>query len=268
MTFPDISPVLFQLGPIAIRWYGIAYIAGILLGFRLVGRDLVRLGLSRDSIYSLMTWLIAGIFFGGRLGYVLFYDWVYYRQYPSQILAVWHGGMSYHGAAIGCVLALYLYGRRAQVSFLSLLDLLGFASTIGVCFGRIANFINAELYGRITTMPWGIVFPGGGALPRHPSQLYEGFGEGLLLFLILWWLRKRNIATSQPGIVFACYLLLYGTTRFIIEFFREPDAQLGYIGGLFTLGQLLCMAMVLLGAALYAHLRFGFFKKMFGKYNR
>jgi len=258
MVFPDISPVLIQIGPIAIRWYGLAYIAGILLGFRLVGKSLLRLGLNKDGIYNLMSWLIIGIFLGGRMGYVLFYDMFYYAQNPSQILAVWHGGMSYHGAALGCMLALYIFAKRTKVNYLSLLDLLGFASTIGIFFGRMANFINAELYGRVTTMPWGVVFPSGGPFPRHPSQLYEAFGEGLLIFVILWGIqayRTKLKKPLRPGVLFAYYLLLYGSVRFVIEFFREPDSQLGYLFGMFTLGQFLCIAMVLLGAGIFAYAR-------------
>jgi phosphatidylglycerol---prolipoprotein diacylglyceryl transferase len=258
MVFPDISPVLIQIGPIGIRWYGVAYIAGILLGFRLVGKDLLRLGLTKDGIYTLMTWLIVGIFIGGRMGYVLFYDMFYYLQNPGQVLAVWHGGMSYHGAALGCMLAMYLFAKRTCVSYLSLLDLLGFASTIGIFFGRLANFINAELYGRVTTMPWGVVFPSGGPFPRHPSQLYEAFGEGLFIFVVLWGIQKyreKRKRPLRPGILFAYYLLLYGSIRFVIEFFREPDSQLGYLLGMFTMGQLFCMSMVLLGAGVFAYSR-------------
>lgn len=258
MTFPEIGPVLLQIGPFAIRWYGLAYIAGILLGFRLVAKDLKTVGLNKDAIYSLMTWITLGIFLGGRMGYVLFYDTMYYAQNPGQIIAVWHGGMSYHGAAIGCVAALFLFAKRSQVSFLSLLDLLGFGSTIGVFFGRIANFINGELYGRVTTVPWGIVFPNGGPWPRHPSQLYEAFAEGLFIFVILWAIRAyRNKLQHplRPGLLFAYYLLLYGSFRFIIEFFREPDPQLGYIGGMFTMGQWLCLTMVSLGVCLFAYSR-------------
>jgi len=258
MVFPDISPVLIQIGPIAIRWYGLAYIAGILLGFRLVGKSLLSLGLNKDGIYNLMSWLIIGIFLGGRMGYVLFYDMLYYAQNPSQILAVWHGGMSYHGAALGCMLALYIFAKRTRINYLSLLDLLGFASTIGIFFGRIANFINAELYGRVTTMAWGIVFPSGGPLPRHPSQLYEAFGEGLFIFAVLWGIqayREKSKKPLRPGVLFAYYLLLYGSVRFVIEFFREPDSQLGYLFGMFTLGQFLCIAMVLLGAGIFSYAR-------------
>lgn len=258
MVFPDISPVLIQIGPVAIRWYGLAYIAGILLGFRLVRQDLLRLGLNQDGMYTLMTWIMVGIFLGGRMGYVLFYDMLYYTQNPSQILAIWQGGMSYHGAALGCVVAMYLFSKRQSLPYLSLLDALGFASTIGIFFGRIANFINAELYGRVTTVPWGVVFPTGGPFPRHPSQLYEAFGEGLFVFLVLWGIQKYRQKLARPlppGMLFAYYLLLYGSVRFVIEFFREPDVQLGYIGGMFTMGQLFCMAMVLLGAGVFSYAR-------------
>lgn len=254
IPFPNINPVLIEIGPLAIRWYGLAYIAGILLGVKLVTKDLLRLGLSKDQVYTFMTWIILGIFFGGRLGYVLFYDLGYYTQSPAAILAVWQGGMSYHGAALGCVFGLYIYSRRIKVPFLALLDLLGFASTIGVFFGRIANFINAELYGRITTVPWGIIFPTGGDSPRHPSQLYEAFGEGVFLFILLAFIRKKH-PNAAPGLLFSYYLLLYGSIRFCIEFFREPDRQLGYIGGLFTLGQWLCMTMVITGLGLYIGVR-------------
>lgn len=258
MVFPDISPVLIQIGPIAIRWYGMAYIAGILLGFRLVGNALFMLGLNKDKVYTMMTWLIVGIFLGGRMGYVLFYDLLYYTQNPAQILAIWQGGMSYHGAALGCMGALYLFAKQTRVSYLSLLDLLGFASTIGIFFGRIANFINAELYGRVTSVPWGVVFPTGGPFPRHPSQLYEACGEGLFIFLMLWGIQRYRGYLGRPlkpGVLFSYYLLLYGSVRFIIEFFREPDSQLGYLFGMFTMGQLFCIAMVLLGAGIFSYVR-------------
>ncbi len=250
ITYPHIDPILLHLGPLQIRWYGMMYILGISLGLAVIWKSLrTTYTMSRDDIFSLVTSLMIGILLGGRLGYIVFYDAVFYLQHPLEVLSYWHGGMSYHGAAIGCVVACYLFSKRAKKPFLGLLDLLGLSSTIGLGLGRIGNFINGELYGRVTTAPWGMIFPSGGPLPRHPSQLYEAAYEGLALFSILVLLHRY--ARFKPGQLFACYLVLYGIGRFCIEFFREPDVQIGFILPGVTLGQLLCMTMITVGIGVF-----------------
>jgi len=249
LAYPNIDPVLLHLGPLQIRWYGIAYVAGIFLGMRLAVSSFRRLGLSRDAIWDFPSYLVSGILLGGRLIYVAVYDPGYFIAHPLQIFAIWQGGMAYHGAALGAVVATGLYSRRYLISIWPLLDVLGWASTIGIGFGRLANFINGELYGRVGEVPWAMVFPDAGNLPRHPSQLYEALGEGLLLFILLSLFRRK--LDLEPGQLFSCYLMGYGAIRFVIEFFREPDLQVGYWFGALTTGQLFCALMVLAGAICY-----------------
>lgn len=249
LAYPQIDPIFLTLGPLQVRWYGMAYLAGVIGGIAVAYRSLRALGLSKDAIWDFPTFLILGILLGGRFGYVLVYDLSFFLQNPLHIFAFWKGGMSYHGAALGSVIAVWVFARRNKVAYWSLLDLLGWASTIGIGLGRIANFINGELYGRITSLPWGMIFPEGGMLPRHPSQLYEALGEGLLLFLGLDLLRRYG--KLRPGQLFGVYLMGYGAIRFGIEFLREPDSQIGYFFGALTMGQLLCALMVLMGAVCF-----------------
>ncbi|MEK7298620.1 MAG: prolipoprotein diacylglyceryl transferase [Candidatus Margulisiibacteriota bacterium] len=249
MRFPDLNPIAFSTGPFQVRWYGLMYLFGIGGAILLLKRPLKRrLGLTGDQIMTLVTVLLVGIILGGRLGYILFYDLAYYLGHPLEIWAYWRGGMSYHGGALGCVLALLWFSRSHRVPLLPLLDYLAMGSTLGLALGRIGNFINGELYGRITRVSWGMVFPTGGPLPRHPSQLYEAVLEGPILFLCLWMAHRWG--RLKDGQVFALYLVLYGTFRFFLEFFREPDLQLGYFWGVATMGQLLCMAMIVVGLGL------------------
>ena len=253
-TYPNIDPVIFAFGPFQIRWYGIAYVMGLLVAFKYLDKDLTqRLKLHADQVVGLMSTFVLGILLGGRLGYVLFYDFYFYLSNPIEIVAFWHGGMSYHGAAIGAMVGMIIAAKKYGLHPYKLLDLLGIGACIGVGFGRVANFINGELFGRVTTVFWGMVFPQGGPLPRHPSQLYEAFFEGLVLFLILHVVRTR--CHLKEGVLFAMYLVLYGTFRFCIEFFREPDAQLGTVFMSFSMGQLLCFVMILMGAGLYQSIR-------------
>ena len=245
-----LNPILFQIGPFAIRWYGVMYILGISSGFAFVWAELkTRFGLSSDQLYSLVTTVMLGIFIGGRVGYVVIYDFAYYAAHPLEIFQYWHGGMSYHGGALGCALAFGWFSVKHRLPVWALLDYLGIGSTFGLGLGRIGNFINGELYGRVTTMPWGVVFPDGGLLPRHPSQLYQSLTEGLLLFLILWSLKKR--VNLKEGQLFAAYLMGYGVFRFCTEFFREPDAQLGFVVANLSMGQVLCLGMVIMGTVLW-----------------
>jgi len=250
MTFPTINPEFFRIGPIAFRWYGLMYVLGIGCGFAFVWKPFrVRFGLSPDQIFNIVVAVMLGIFIGGRLGYVVIYDPSYYLAHPAQILAYWQGGMSYHGGAIGCVIAFIWACRVYKIRLLAMLDYLGIGSTFGLGFGRLGNFINGELYGRVTDVPWAMVFPNGGPYLRHPSQIYQLATEGILLFLGLWGLLKWG--KLKEGQLFAVYLIGYGVMRFGVEFFREPDAHIGLLWHLFSMGQLLCMVMIGLGVFLF-----------------
>lgn len=254
MPFPEIDPILIEIGPLAIRWYALAYIVSLILGWRYAVR-LVRTDRLWDGkppatpaqIDDLLLWATLGIIVGGRLGYVLFYNPGYYLSEPAAIFAVWQGGMSFHGGMLGVIVAIMLFARRQKLSMLSVADLIGAAVPIGLFFGRIANFINAELWGRTTDVPWGVVFPGAGPVPRHPSQLYEAALEGIVLFLVLRFLTHRAGALNRPGTVTGVFLIGYGLARIFVEFFREPDAHIGFLAGDITMGMILSLPMVLAG---------------------
>ncbi|MEM7428436.1 MAG: prolipoprotein diacylglyceryl transferase [Pseudomonadota bacterium] len=256
MPFPAIDPVAFAIGPVAIKWYGLAYVAGLLFAWwyarRLCAAPRLWTGapLQPNEVDDLVFWCALGVILGGRLGYVLFYKPLHYLSHPLEALAVWQGGMSFHGGFLGVVLAMYLYARRKDVSVLPLFDLAGAVVPIGLFFGRIANFINAELWGRVTDVSWGVIFPGGGPLPRHPSQLYEAALEGAVLFGVIWWLTHSRLKFREMGFVAGAFAAGYGAARIVVEFFREPDAHLGYLLGPITMGMLLSLPMVLAGAAL------------------
>jgi phosphatidylglycerol:prolipoprotein diacylglycerol transferase len=243
------DPVIFSLGPLQVRWYGAMYVLGFLVGGfvlkYLAGKKFWPL--PQEEIDRYITWLIVGMFIGARLFYVVFYNWDYYSENLLESFAVWKGGLSFHGALSGMCLATYLFARKHNLSFFQISDCMAMAGAPGLLFGRIGNFINGELYGRVTDSWVGIVFPGGGPFPRHPSQLYEGLLEGIVLFFLLFYVHKRQ---RFYGVVSAVFLLGYGTFRFIIEFFREPDAQLGYFLSYFTMGQFLCFAMIVLSFVL------------------
>lgn len=249
MKYPQIDPVFFQLGPLQFRWYGLMYIIGFLCAYFILHGLSKRKGYDMDKteIEDLVTYSVIGLIAGARLGYCLFYNFGYYIHHPLKCFAVWEGGMSFHGGLIGLVLAGYVFSRVKQKSFVMLADMGALAATPGLFFGRMGNFINAELYGRATDMPWGMVFPGAGDFPRHPSQLYEAFSEGILLFFILFFLSRR---VNIRGVLISSFLMLYGLMRFFIEFFREPDSQLGFVVGTFTMGQILCILMMATGAVL------------------
>ena len=243
ITYPTIDPVLVHIGPLAIRWYGLAYLGGILASYLYLKKCFVgELGATKDQALNFVTNCMFGLMIGGRVGYVLFYDFYYFLENPLRIFAVWTGGMSYHGGAIGAAVAVILFSRKNTISMWTLLDYLAIGSTFGLFFGRIANFINAELWGRVTDVAWGMVFPGAGLYPRHPSQLYEAFFEGVFLFLVLHTLKKNKDIKS--GMLFCVYVFLYGLFRFFIEFFREPDAHLGAVLGWMSMGQVLCVVMM------------------------
>jgi phosphatidylglycerol:prolipoprotein diacylglycerol transferase len=248
ITFPEIDPVIFRIGPLSVRWYGLMYLLGFGAAYLLI-RHLSRLrnlDLSRDGVSDLLFYGVLGVVLGGRLGYVLFYNPLQYLSRPLEVFAVWQGGMSFHGGLLGVVIAVVVFCRRRKLPILLTGDILATSATIGLGLGRIGNFINGELWGRTTDLPWGMIFPGGGPLPRHPSQLYEAALEGLLLFVILYFMHRRRVAEGVP---FFCFFIGYGLFRFLIEFVRQPDAHLGFLWGGATMGQLLSLPMILFGLA-------------------
>lgn len=253
LPFPNFDPVLISIGPLAIRWYALAYIFGILLGW-LYARTLIRnvslwggkAPLTAADFDDYVIWVTFGIILGGRIGYVLFYNPAYFAAHPLEIVQVWSGGMSFHGGFAGCVAAVVLFARARGISILSLGDLTCAAGPIGLFLGRIANFINGELWGRPTDVPWAFVFPGAGPLPRHPSQLYEAALEGLVLFVILT-IAVRAGALKRPGLTVGLFAIIYALARSFSEFFREPDPQLGFLWGGLTMGMLLSIPLFLAG---------------------
>lgn len=250
LAFPALDPVAIHLGPLAIRWYAIAYVAGVLGGWRYLGwleRKSAAPLLARAQLDDMVFYAVLGVMLGGRIGYALFYNAPYYLEHPAEILQLWHGGMAFHGGLLGVLLAFYLFCRKHGLPYLAVMDRAACATPIGLFFGRLANFVNGELFGRATAMPWGVVFPGGGEQPRHPSQLYEAGLEGLALFLLLFFLARRASALQRPGFLSGVFLIGYGASRFFVEFFRQPDAQLGLIFGPLSMGQLLCLPMLGLG---------------------
>ncbi|PHK94959.1 prolipoprotein diacylglyceryl transferase [Pseudoroseomonas rhizosphaerae] len=252
LPFPAIDPVLIQLGPLAVRWYALAYIAGIILGWRLM-RRLVALrpvAASAEQVDDFVTWAVLGVILGGRLGYVLFYQADHYLSAPWEALYLWRGGMSFHGGAAGVILAMFLFCRKHGLSFRRFGDRLTAVVPIGLFFGRLANFINGELWGRVTDVPWAMVFPHGGPEPRHPSQLYQAAMEGLCLFVLLQVLVRIPAIRERRGFTAGAFLAGYGVARVIGELFRQPDAQLGFLWGGATMGQLLSVPMILAGLAL------------------
>ncbi|TCT08228.1 prolipoprotein diacylglyceryl transferase [Aquabacter spiritensis] len=256
LPFPALDPVLISIGPLAIRWYALAYIFGLLLGWQLA-RHLV----SRPALWGgtspmrpadlddALFWATFGVILGGRLGYVLFYNFGYFLQHPAEMLMVWKGGMSFHGGLAGTLLALVLFARSRGIAVLSLLDVAGVVAPIGLLFGRIANFINGELWGRPSDAPWAVIFPSGGNVPRHPSQLYEAALEGLLLFAVML-VCVRLGALERPGRAAGIFGIGYGLGRITGEFFREPDPQVGYLAFGTTMGMLLSLPVVLGGVLL------------------
>ena len=243
LPFPNIDPVFLNLGPIQLRWYGLMYMISFIAGYFLLKRlsKLKKLPMSTDDLYDLLFFLILGVMVGGRLGYVLFYDLGSYLQRPIEILYIWQGGMSFHGGFVGVLVATLLLCRRRKWSFWATADLVCAAAPIGLGLVRLGNFINGELYGRQTTLPWGMIFPAGGDVVRHPSQLYEALLEGLILFLIVQWLFRKNL---YPGTVAWGLIGFYGLFRFLIEFVREPDSHIGLDLPPFTRGQLLTLPMM------------------------
>ncbi len=251
IPFPAIDPVAISIGPVAIRWYALAYIVGLLIGWRyclaLASRPPHLVG--RQDVDDFLVWATLGVVLGGRVGYVLFYMPGYYAAHPLEALYVWHGGMSFHGGALGVTIAILLFTRAGKIPLFAFSDIITEAIPIGLFFGRIANFINGELYGRQTQVPWAMIFPNGGAIPRHPSQLYEAFCEGVLLFLLLF-ATERLGARRRPGIVTGLFLAGYAIARMSGELFREPDAQIGFLIFGTTMGQVLSVPVLIAGVAI------------------
>jgi phosphatidylglycerol:prolipoprotein diacylglycerol transferase len=260
IAFPVFDPIAIAIGPIAIRWYALAYIGGIVLGW-LYARKIIRSerlwgGKAPFTVLDFddfILWVTLGIILGGRTGYVLFYNLGFFTQHPAEIFKLWTGGMSFHGGFMGCVIAVLLFGWKRKISVLSLGDVTCAVGPIGLLLGRVANFINSELWGRPadSSVPWAMVFPNGGPLPRHPSQLYEAGLEGVVLFIVLA-LLIRGGALKRPGFIIGAFATLYGVARIISEFFREPDPQLGFLWGGLTMGMILSVPMIIAGLAFIA----------------
>jgi phosphatidylglycerol---prolipoprotein diacylglyceryl transferase len=257
LQFPNISPIALELGPLVIRWYALAYMAGLLLGWFWVVQLLKRRHLwsvdeplTREHIDDLIVAAAIGIILGGRIGYVLFYNPSYYFSNPSEILQVWQGGMSFHGGFLGFIIAFLVYARWKKLPLGAMADLAAASVPFGLFFGRIANFVNGELFGRVTDVPWAFVFPAGGPDPRHPSQLYEAGLEGIVLFTVLTVMIFRYGALKKPGLVCGTFISGYGFARIFVEFFREPDIQIGYLAGGLTMGMILSFPMILVGGYL------------------
>jgi phosphatidylglycerol:prolipoprotein diacylglycerol transferase len=258
IPYPAIDPVLVDIGPFPIRWYALAYVFGLILGWVysrwIVGRDDFWGATPRPtaaSLDDLLVYAALGVILGGRLGYVLFYNLDYYLAHPAEVVAVWKGGMSFHGGLAGAAVAIWLFARRHRVNPLSVGDIAAAAVPIGLLLGRLANFIKPELWGRPTDVPWAMVFPGAGPLPRHPSQLYEAALEGVVLFVVLH-VAVRAGALRRPGLVAGLFGIGYGCARIACEFFREPDPQLGFLFGGATMGMLLSLPVIAVGLALVA----------------
>ena len=258
IPFPAFDPVLIQVGPLAIRWYALAYIAGILLGWwyalRLVTNAALYGGrpgpLAQNDIDDFLLYATLGLIAGGRLGYVFFYQPAYYLANPADIIKVWEGGMAFHGGFLGFLAAVLLFSWRRNLPPLALGDICSASVPIGLFFGRIANFINGELWGRVSDVPWAMIFPGGGPDPRHPSQLYQAGLEGIALFLVLRLLTHRFSALRHPGTTFGVFLAGYAVCRIVGEQFRQPDAQIGFLWGGLTMGMALSIPMLVAGIAL------------------
>ncbi len=257
LIHPNFDPIALQIGPLAIRWYGLMYLVAF-GAFYLLGRYRLNrapagspvAALKPNDLEDVLFYGVLGVVLGGRLGYVLFYKPAYYLQHPLEALAVWQGGMSFHGGLIGVLIACAVFARRRGIRFLDLMDFIAPLVPVGLAAGRLGNFINGELWGRVSQAPWAMVFPqSGSGEPRHPSQVYQFLGEGLLLFAIIWWFSSRPRPT---GVVSGAFLIGYGVLRFLAEFAREPDDFLGLVLGPFTMGQLLCVPMVAAGVWLVA----------------
>lgn len=249
IEFPNISPIAFSFGPIVLRWYALSYLAGIISAWVLIKRNIKKyhIEMNATQLDDLIFYATLGIIFGGRLGYILCYGQGYFWHNPLEIFAIWHGGMSFHGGVIGVIFSLYYFSRKEKYPFFKITDLAALYTPLGIFFGRLANFINDELWGRVTDVAWAVKFPNGGYLPRHPSQIYEALSEGLLMFVILNLLWRQKYVREHTGFISAVFLIFYAFCRICMEFFREPDSQLGFIFGQTTMGQFLSVPFLALG---------------------
>lgn len=254
LSYPNIDPVIFSLGPLHVRWYGLMYVIGFSAAYYLVNRQIQTRKLKKwaEHFENLNFTLIVSLILGARLGYALFYNFSYYSDHPAEIFAVWQGGMSFHGALIGTIIGGIGYCLKNRLNFWQGADIYVVTIPIGLGFGRLGNFINGELFGRTSEVPWAMVFPYGGPQPRHPSQLYECFLEGVVLFTILWLLKDKKMPT---GYLLAFFLIFYGLFRSFVELFRQPDPQLGFIFAHLTMGQVLSSCMVFGGLCIIAFRR-------------
>lgn len=254
IPFPTIDPVALAIGPFDIRWYAIAYIIGLILGWRYVLRLVRQPGtpMTAKEVDDFIVWATIGVVLGGRIGYVLFYRPGFYFANPEHILYVWQGGMAFHGGLLGVMSAIVLFSRKRGLRLLEVSDVIAAAAPIGLFFGRIANFINAELFGRPSDVAWAVIFPTGGPEARHPSQLYEAALEGVLLFAVIAVLLSATRARERPGLITGVFFCGYGIARIVVEFFREPDAHLGFMLGGVTMGQILSLPVLGAGAYLIA----------------
>ncbi len=250
LAYPNIDPIAIQIGPLAIRWYSIAYLSGIIIGWRLMifqSGFFQSTKITKEQIDDLLIWIVIGIIVGGRLGYVFFYNFESYIDSPIEIPKVWLGGMSFHGGLIGVSIAMILFSKINKLPLLRITDLVASVAPAGIGLGRIANFINGELWGRPTEVPWAMIFPTADKLPRHPSQLYEAIIEGLILLILLQILYRKETFANRSGLITGIFLTSYGICRIFIEFFREPDRHIGLLAEVITTGQLLSLPMIILG---------------------
>jgi len=249
LLHPSIDPVIFSFGFIEVRWYSLSYIAAFIIGVNLIKylNSKKKINISNQLIDNFFIWSVIGVILGGRVGYVIFYQLDVFLQNPKYLFYIWKGGMSFHGGLTGMVIAIYLFSKKYNLKFFILSDLVSLVAPIGLFFGRIANFINVELVGRVTEFPFAIVYPTIDKLPRHPSQLYEAFFEGIILFAILMFIFFKNKSNANTGIISGYFLFFYGIFRFLIEFLREPDQHLGLILNTISMGQFLCMPVILFG---------------------
>ena len=253
LIHPSIDPVIVSFGVIQIRWYGIAYVLGFLLGIYLIKQinQGYQKGIKNQQIDNFFIWSVIGVILGGRIGYVLFYQTATILTDPINILFIWKGGMSFHGGLIGIIISIFLFSKKYSIDYFQLSDLVSSVAPVGLFLGRLANFINVELYGRVTDFPLAIIYPSIDRAPRHPSQLYEAFFEGVVLFIILRHCNKKSYSQNNFGFITSLFLILYGIFRFLIEFLREPDAHIGLIFNSVTMGQLLSVPLIILGVGIY-----------------
>ncbi len=264
LPFPEIDPVIVAIGPIAVHWYGLGYVVGILFAWwytrRLVSNQALwahnQPAMTAQDLDDFLIWAAAGVILGGKIGYILFYDPLRYLIDPPDTFAGWQRGMSFHGGLIGTTLAMFLFARRRGINVWSMFDTIAASVPVGLGIVRVTNFINSELWGRVTDVPWAFVFPNGGPLPRHPSQLYEALLEGVVLFALLWLLTRLSLKLKTPGFIAGAFIAGYGLSRIFVEFFREPDGHIGYLaGGWLTMGMVLSVPMVAAGAYAMARAR-------------